>query len=217
MKRILILSLLFMMILPVMGHAETIILRSGKEIKGKILEQYEDYIRVEVDGNPVNYYRFQVERIEKDPVPGAILGQLKEPLVITDEKKELIKRFLEANGTRENISLIFSDVVNRAPEQNRTQLKAVLQSDAVIDRLVPIYAEVFNEEELKELITFYVSPTGHKNLKMTPKIMEKVLQEAAKYFDDISSQLPPAPSQKMQGDPKAGSMVPDLPTPSPGT
>jgi len=43
--------------------AETIELKSGQKISGKILEQNRDFVQIEIQGIPVTYYREQIKSI----------------------------------------------------------------------------------------------------------------------------------------------------------
>ncbi len=43
---------------------------------------------------------------------------------------------------------------------------------AIKSKFVEIYAEVFNEKEINELIVFYQSPIGKKFLKKSPELMK---------------------------------------------
>lgn len=50
--------------------AETIILKSGKRIEGKIIEKTDQYIRIEIiEGVPVTYWLNEVERVEEEAPP----------------------------------------------------------------------------------------------------------------------------------------------------
>ena len=46
-----------------------------------------------------------------------------------------------------------------------------IDSDAIVSKMVYLYADNFNEKEISELISFYEPPTGQKFLKTSPKLM----------------------------------------------
>ncbi|MEM7377463.1 MAG: DUF2059 domain-containing protein [Pseudomonadota bacterium] len=48
--------------------------------------------------------------------------------------------------------------------------------DAIADRMVGLYADVFSEQELRDVITFYESPTGQKFLDVSPALMQEAAQ-----------------------------------------
>ena len=105
------------------------------------------------------------------------------------ETKELVVRLLEANGVRQSIVQIFEDIISRAPADQQKNLRDILRSDAIIENIVPVYAKHFTVEELKELIAFYKSPVGAKNLALTPVLMTDVMEVTSKYFEDRMNQL----------------------------
>lgn len=52
----------------------------------------------------------------------------------------------------------------------------------VLDRMVPLYAEAYTHQEVRDLLAFYQSPTGKKAVAATPGLMrggEKIGQELA--------------------------------------
>ncbi len=110
-------------------------------------------------------------------------------LPLLPETKELVQRLLEANGMRENLIRIFEDIINQAPVEKQKELRDILKTDEIIEVIIPVYAKNFTADELKELITFYKSPAGAKNLKLTPVLMNQVMQASGKYFEDRVNQL----------------------------
>lgn len=51
---------------PNLAFSDTIYLRSGRVIQGSIIEKTQDYIRVDVQGVPLTYYRDDIERIKAE-------------------------------------------------------------------------------------------------------------------------------------------------------
>ncbi len=112
------------------------------------------------------------------------------------ETKELVRRLLEANGMRASIIRIFEDIIKQAPAESQKQLRDALQSDAIIDNIIPIYAKHFTPDEIRELIAFYKSPIGAKNLALTSQLMTEVMEVSGQYFQDKVSKIEtPATSQ----------------------
>lgn len=52
-----------------------------------------------------------------------------------------------------------------------------------------IYAEIFTEQELKDLITFYKTPTGQKALQKLPEIMQRSMQLAQQRLMENQAEL----------------------------
>lgn len=63
----LIFSLLFILNLNSFCCADTIILKSGKKVDGKILEKSKEYIKVDLEGLPITYFVDEIEKIVSEP------------------------------------------------------------------------------------------------------------------------------------------------------
>ena len=110
------------------------------------------------------------------------------------ETKELVRRLLEANGTRDSLVRILEEIIKDAPPEKQASLRNLMRPDTLIDQVIPIYAKYFTVGELKELVAFYKSPVGAKNLKMTPTLMTEVMAATVKYFQENTPNLPPKAS-----------------------
>ena len=54
------------------AFAETIVLKSGKTVEGKMLEKTDTYIKLNINGMPITYYTDQIERIDGNTVGAKI-------------------------------------------------------------------------------------------------------------------------------------------------
>lgn len=63
-KRLLI--LLFVSCLPVSIFAETIVLKSGKTVEGKLIEKTDKYVKIDFQGVPITYFIEEIEKVESD-------------------------------------------------------------------------------------------------------------------------------------------------------
>jgi len=53
--------------------AETIVLKSGKTVEGKILEKTDRYVKIDFEGIPITYFMDQIDKIEGDnPLAGNV-------------------------------------------------------------------------------------------------------------------------------------------------
>ncbi len=188
--------ILAMFALSVTAGAETIHLKNGQVIKAKITKDTGYSIQIMEKGFPKTFYMEEVEKIDPDPdqqpagsaaSPEAyrIAGE-KEAL--TEEKRDLIFRLMEANGARESMNQIFSQIINQAPAEVKGKYQELFKVDEIISRLAPIYAKYYTLRDLKELISFYKSPLGQKHISVTPAVMEETLRETVKYFQ---AKMPP--------------------------
>ena len=188
-----------MILFPLVASAETIYLKDGQVIKAQITKENDYSVQIMEGGFPKVFYKDLIEKIEPDnvevekepPTPYELAGG-KEPL--TEEKRDLIFRLMEANGARESMNQIFSEIISKAPEKDRPKYQALFKVDEIIKQLVPIYAKYYTTQDLKELIGFYKSPLGQKHIKVTPSVMQESMIETVKYFQEKMPQefKPPA-------------------------
>ena len=182
MKKILMIAV-SILVISEFGWAEIIYFKDGRKIQGQIIEENKYSIKALVNGFPQIYYRYEIYRIEMDKkeVPGQESEKAGQS---SQDKEQLIRRLLEVNGTRDSMNLRFNQIINKAPLEQQGELRKIIKTEEIIKRLIPLYAKYYTVEELKELITFYNSPTGRKHLETVPKIMEDSLHEIAKYFEE---------------------------------
>lgn len=67
-KRMIILWLLISLYFPTFIFAETILLKSGKTVEGKLLEKTDKYIKIDFDGVPLTYFFDEIESIDGQPL-----------------------------------------------------------------------------------------------------------------------------------------------------
>lgn len=88
MKRTLL--IVFVLLLTTNVFADKLILKNGKTAEGKIVEQAEDAIKIDIEGVEVTFFMEDIESIEKE-VPVVIVED-------EEEKQELIEKLKEEGG-----------------------------------------------------------------------------------------------------------------------
>jgi len=122
------------------------------------------------------------------------------------------KELIQVMGLKEQMSTGFdammpmiqgqADQLNLSPEQQekligiyKTWFTEDLDHDRMEKSIIRIYAQTFNEKELKELIAFYKTPLGKKVLEKTPELMETSalmgMDEATKNQGKLMERLTP--------------------------
>lgn len=187
----------WIVMIPVGVHAEILFLKNGTAINAKILEQDKKKMKVEFNGQTVTYYMDEIQSVNgkplTDPVTppaqsGAVsvpsnskVSNLMDHSQITS-KRELIKKFIDVFGTRENMSQNFERMLISMPPKKSEEIRKILNVDEVIDNLVPLYDKYFTQEELESYIAFYSSAQGQKFLKAIPQIMKESVDVNIDYF-----------------------------------
>jgi hypothetical protein len=64
----------------------------------------------------------------------------------------------------------------KVPERFWTELMAELNPNELVEMLVPIYDKHFTQEEIRDLIRFYESPSGRKMIRVMPEILRESMQ-----------------------------------------
>jgi hypothetical protein len=64
----------------------------------------------------------------------------------------------------------------------------------VLDRLVPLYANTFTHQEIREILAFYQSPTGKKAVAALPQLM----QEGQKIGQGLAREVAPELNRRIK-------------------
>ncbi len=128
------------------SFAETIALKSGKTIEGKIVNRTNEYTEVEFLGVKLKYFNDQIESIKETKTPNGSPAQVKEPELIsikikgsnTDTVKELgvadfVSRLDSINGTLdsmigEGINKVIDSKVGKITDEQRKSIENVISA-----------------------------------------------------------------------------------------
>jgi len=69
------------------------------------------------------------------------------------------------------------------------EFRKEMNTDELLDQLVPIYAKYFSSEELSGLIAFYKTPLGKKYLDLAPTLSKEAIPIGAKWSEKISNKM----------------------------
>ncbi len=120
--------------------------------------------------------------------------------------KELVSVMNLKNSYEETIQRLTDGLIQRYPNLQPVKGKILnfynkyIGWDAIKDDIAKIYAKHFNEQELKDLIKFYQSPTGKKTLKELPAIMMEGrklgMQKVSAHMDELKGIIQEAMQKK---------------------
>ena len=182
MKKNIFLSVLIWLSFYSYSSAETIYLKNGTVVQGRVLEKGTYYIIIESKGIPDKYFVDQIDRVVPDEQSESATSN--PTLNISPVKLDLIRKLIEVNGTRRSIQKNFDLILSQIPAEKREKASDLFKTDEIIERILPVYDNNFSEQELSQLITFYQSPIGQKALAVSPKIMSEALEVTVKYFEE---------------------------------
>lgn len=168
-----------------LSWGETVYLKNGQVVKGKIIERKSFYIMIEANGVPYRYYTQQIDRIEEDiKEPEARSSSLRDIEIpgISAEKLKLIVELMEITDVVSNMEKNLQAVLSQAPADQKQQLEKLFDVKNIIAKIIPVYDKYYSQEELKGLIDFYRSPLGMKVMEVTPQILTEAAQASLQYF-----------------------------------
>lgn len=177
------------------AYAEIIILKDGKLINAKVIEQDEDKMKIEEDGEVVTYYKDQIQSVNGKPLTppveddkakagqqGSSAAPMKGPNPSGLSKRALIRKFIDVFGTRESMTQNFDRMVTALPPDKAIEVRKILNVDEVIDNIMPLYDKYYTQEDLEFFIAFFGSERGQKFLKTLPLIMQESVDVNIEYF-----------------------------------
>lgn len=169
------------------AFAETVYLKNGQVVTGKIIERKSFYIMIQVDGVPYKYYTQQIARIEEDIKGSAAQSSpLREMEVqgISAQKVRLIVELMEITDVISNMEKNLQSILARAPADQKEGLEKLFVVKKIVEKIIPVYDKYYSEDDLKGLIDFYRSPLGIKVLDAAPKILTEAAEASIQYFKE---------------------------------
>ncbi len=174
--------------------AASVRLNDGREVKGTIVEQTAQAIRVEVGGAVMTYFADEVKDVDGQPMGVAVKPQAVSQTVplkaivpneVSVEKRALILEFMSVFGSKEALRLNFDRMLAQASEEKpemAQKIKDRVKVDEIIDELIPVYDRNFSAQELKAFIAFYSSAAGKKLIATIPLMMKDSVEVSVRYM-----------------------------------
>jgi hypothetical protein len=133
----------------------------------------------------------QKSALPQDNLPPGAIAAAKE-LLILKNAAAVYKGAVIATLTSVKSSLTQSNI-NLQKDIDEVSLKLARdlsgRESEIGDGMAQIYATNFTEQELKDLVIFYKSPLGKKNLEMEPKSIEQSLNYMRNWSEDLALEI----------------------------
>jgi len=186
MKRLIM--FLFCMCLSSIAYAETIHLKNGNNVSGKILVQDEKSVKINSNGLEMIYYADEIIDIDGKPMmPQPKVSKTQELSEDPKVKRELILKFIDVFGTRKamthSIEVLLNNLSQQRPQEVE-KLRERFKIDEMIERLIPLYDKHFSSEDLKTYIAFYSTAQGQKLISSIGIIMNESVRVGAEYLKE---------------------------------
>ena len=120
-----------------------------------------------------------------------------------DKQMALAQRYVEASHMVDNVQTMMKQLRPMLMSQAEAQLDAsekkvlgdafdtayghFLQS--YLDKVTPILAETYSEDELTQIVAFYESPTGQSMLAKSPELQKRLVPVAMDLVPDLQADM----------------------------
>lgn len=109
------------------------------------------------------------------------------------KKNEKIKQLLELTGSAKiGVQMMntmipqFSKTYPNADKKFWDEFMSEVNTEDMIDIIIPIYEKYYTEEDIDQLIQFYNSPIGKKTVELMPFIMQESMQAGQAWGSELS-------------------------------
>ncbi len=123
------------------------------------------------------------------------------------QKQKDIRKLLKITGSGELGTQVMSQMIGsmkkampQVPEKFWGDFMKEVRTDELIDLIVPIYDRNLTQDDVRELIKFYESPTGKKFVSVLPKITQESMVVGEKWGRDLAQRV----IQKLQSQQQPG-------------
>lgn len=175
--------LIIFLCFPAYAFAETILLKSGKTVEGKLIEKTDKYIKIDFAGVPLTYFFDEITSVNDQQIPSSIT-----------RKTEELKPYFSSETGLFKLSKIISEFGCNPSEANEMAI-----------RLAPLYNKIhfrdknnldFLSEDISANMDVVTNDIFDKNgivnsehIKLISLLINKDQRELfQKYFENLSSQ-----------------------------
>ena len=86
--------LLIVLFLSTFVFAETVTLKSGSTMEGRLIEETDEYIKIDFQGTPLTYYRDEIKKIDSNPRPQSVRDTAEALPVKLERAEDPFKEFI---------------------------------------------------------------------------------------------------------------------------
>lgn len=208
--RICLFVLVMMSLVAGAVHADTVHLKNGNTVEGKVIENTAEGVKMDIGGVTLTYYTDEIASIDADnPLVAAAVPEVLDREVVAQEalqsefqvpaleasavaatddlaqmgKEALIRKFVQIYGVKENMQLNFDQMVTTLKPEQAQAFRQAVKVDEIVQLLLPIYDKHFSADDLRAYIRFYGSKEGKKLVQTLPLLMKDSVEVSMKYLD----------------------------------
>jgi hypothetical protein len=111
-------------------------------------------------------------------------------------KQKDIRHLLQITGSGQLGAQVMMQMIGnmkqtftKVPESFWTDFMKEVHTDELVDLIVPVYDRNLSEDDVKQLIKFYESPTGKKFVSVLPKITQESMAVGEKWGRGLAQKV----------------------------
>jgi hypothetical protein len=112
------------------------------------------------------------------------------------QKQKDIRKLLKITGSGELGTQVMSQMIGsmkkampNVPDKFWGDFMKEVRTEELVDLIVPVYDRNLAQEDIKELIRFYESPTGKKFVSVLPKITQESMVVGEKWGRELAERV----------------------------
>lgn len=116
--------------------------------------------------------------------------------VFAEQDEDRVRYLIELSGGAdigvmifENMMMSFRDTFPDVPAEFWDRMVDVVETDDIMDILVPIYRKHFTAEDIAGLIRFYESPLGRKLIERQPDMAQESMSAGETWGERIAQEV----------------------------
>ena len=105
---------------------------------------------------------------------------LSSSLTFGQSKEENVRTLMIKTGVTDMMKQVMNQMIDLQKQNNREvpdefwdSFMAELDTDELLNMMIPIYSKHYTDEDILALIEFYNSPVGQKTIQVQPAIMQE--------------------------------------------
>ena len=128
-----------------------------------------------------------------------------------EERYKDIKELLVATGS-ENMGKEIAGQIVAAYKQQYPDLTEAewesyikkMKTEELNEKMIPVYDKYFSNEEIRDIVKFYNSPTGKKTMKTMPMMMQEQMMISQEWGDGKAEEMTKSITQEIEAKSKQG-------------
>ncbi|MFT7538492.1 MAG: hypothetical protein ACI9F2_000637 [Lysobacterales bacterium] len=164
--------------------ADVFHMNDGSQLIGDQVGENSYSYTVDTGGTLEKVFKDQVDHIVSDE--DLLLeeeGALEENVIESPtDSREWVIKLLQLNGVKALLYENKQKIMKEVPSDKFDEMDQLFNIEELVEALVPVYQNYYEDGEIEEVVRFYESSAGQKMINSTPQIMQEVMQTSVNFF-----------------------------------